>query len=177
MLRNTDDHTWVVQRLPGFVLTPLGPLYQQKGGDFMLLHTLPATVSPTTGDALQPVTTSVGMLFACWAIVIVLLAMFIVFMRAGQKPYALAILPLVIVPFIHIVSGAVARFLDPSLPLTGIQIRAVIDTAAALISCLLVGAMSRGIPQRRVRNGLSVGCSAFVIVLTLVLLISTLTGK
>ena len=130
-----------------------------------------------TGDTLTPVTTSAGMLFACWAIVIVLLAMFIVFMRARQKSYALAILPLVIVPFIHIISGVIARFLDPSLPLTGMEIRAIIDTTAALIPCLLVGAMSRGIPQRRTRNMLSVGCSAFVIILTVVLLINTLSMR
>ena len=104
-----------------------------------------------TGDTLTPVTTSAGMLFACWA--------------------------MVIVPFIHIISGVIARFLDPSLPLTGMEIRAIIDTTAALISCLLVGAMSRGIPQRRTRNMLSVGCSAFVIILTLVLLINTLSMR
>ena len=76
---------------------------------------MPTEILPSnpllTGDTLTPVTTSAGMLFACWAIVIVLLAMFIVFMRARQKSYALAILPLVIVPFIHIISGVIKNYM------------------------------------------------------------------
>ncbi len=56
--------------------------------------------------------TTFGMLFACWAIVIVLLAMVVVFMRAKKKDYALAVLPLTLVPFAHIISGVISRFLD-----------------------------------------------------------------
>ena len=41
------------------------------------------------------------MLFACWAIVIVLVAMFLVFMRAHKKEYAVAIVPLIVLPFIR----------------------------------------------------------------------------
>ena len=41
---------------------------------------------------------SSGMLFACWAIVIVLVAMFLVFMRAHKKEYAVAIVPLIVLP-------------------------------------------------------------------------------
>ena len=56
---------------------------------------------------------SSGMLFACWAIVIVLVAMFLVFMRAHKKEYAVAIVPLIVLPFIHILSNPLAHLLDP----------------------------------------------------------------
>lgn len=49
-------------------------------------------------------------LFACWAIVLVLLAMAVVFMRAGKREYAVGILPLILPPAVHIVSGVIARF-------------------------------------------------------------------
>mgnify|MGYP002582085850 CR=1 FL=1 len=66
---------------------------------------------------------SSGMLFACWAIVIVLVAMFLVFMRAHKKEYAVAIVPLIVLPFIHILSNPLAHLLDPLLPLTLPELR------------------------------------------------------
>lgn len=74
------------------------------------------------------------MLFACWAIVIVLLAMVVVFMRAKKKDYALAVLPLTLVPFAHIISGVISRFLDSLIFLSFTQIRVLIDLTAALFS-------------------------------------------
>ena len=50
-----------------------------------------------------------GCFFACWAIVIVLSLMVLVFLRARKKEYAVAILPLLIAPFVHIFSGLLAK--------------------------------------------------------------------
>ncbi|MCI8554264.1 MAG: hypothetical protein HFJ80_04890 [Clostridiales bacterium] len=122
------------------------------------------------------ISTSAGMLFACWAIVIVLLAMALVFMRAGQKAYALAILPLVITPFVHIFSGVLVRVIYTALPFTPEEIRAAVDMTGGLISCLLTGVASRGVARRKTRNALAVCCSGFIIILTLVLVLNTLAA-
>ncbi len=120
--------------------------------------------------------TPAGMLFACWAIVIILSLMAIVFLRARKKEYAVAILPLLIAPFVHIFSGILAKGADAFLPLSTGQIRIIIDLTAGLISCLLLGLASRGIPERRTRNGLFWCCAGFVVILTLVLVTNTLTA-
>ena len=99
---------------------------------------------------------SSGMLFACWAIVIVLVAMFLVFMRAHKKEYAVAIVPLIVLPFIHILSNPLAHLLDPLLPLT------------------LPGLTARHIRERRTRNAFMICCSGFLIILTLVLVVNSL---
>lgn len=120
--------------------------------------------------------TSASMLFACWAIVIVLLAMVIIFLRARKKEYALAILPLLIAPAVHIFSGVAAKWLDAAVPLSAGQLRIIIDLTAGLISCLLLGLASRGIADRRTRNGFFWCCAGFVVILTLVLVTNTLTA-
>ena len=136
-------------------------------------------IVPAAGEAVSAPDgsrTSASMLFACWAIVIVLLAMVIIFLRARKKEYAVAILPLLIAPVIHIFSGVAAKWLDAAVPLTAGQLRVIIDLTAGLISCLLLGLASRGIADRRTRNGFFWCCAGFVVVLTLVLVTNTLTA-
>lgn len=95
------------------------------------LLTLVTTVQPMAEDTAPPPSTSAGMLFACWSIVIVLAAMFFVFMRAHKREYAVAVLPLVITPLMHICSGVLARWLDGILPLTWVELRVALDLIAA----------------------------------------------
>lgn len=125
----------------------------------------------------EKIGTSVGMLFACWAIVIVLVAMALVFLRAGKKEYALAVLPLAITPFVHIFSAVLANALDTVCSLTPVELRVVIDLTGALIACLLIGVSSRYIQGRRSRNLFSVVCSAFIIILTIVLVVNTFVTR
>lgn len=125
----------------------------------------------------EKIGTSAGMLFACWAIVIVLVAMALVFLRSGKKEYALAVLPLAITPFVHIFSAVLANALDVVFPLSPVDLRVVIDLTAALIACLLIGVSSRNIKGRRNRNLFSVVCSGFIIILTIVLVVNTLASR
>ena len=86
---------------------------QAQGGSVMpTLVPILADIRSGAEEAPPVPNTTFGMLFACWAIVIVLLAMVVVFMRAKKKDYALAVLPLTLVPFAHIISGVISRFLD-----------------------------------------------------------------
>ncbi len=142
----------------------------------LLLTTTPNPLLPYVEDSTPPPSTSVGMLFACWSIVIVLAAMFFVFMRAHKKEYAVAVLPLVITPLMHICSGVIARWLDGILPLTWVELRVALDLIAALISCLLIGFSSRSIAVRRSRNVFLIFCSGFIIILTLALIINILSA-
>lgn len=135
-------------------------------------------LSAVTQQAGPPVgaKTPAAMLFACWAIVIVLALMIVVFLRAQKKEFAVAILPLMVAPFVHIFSGVLSKTLDAVLPLNTAQIRIIIDLLAGLISCLLLGLLSRGIPGKRTRNGFFWCCAGFVVILTLVLITNTLTA-
>lgn len=128
-------------------------------------------------EVLQTVESKAGMLFACWAIVIVLLAVAFVFLRSGRKNYAVAILPLLVTPFVHIFSGIIARILVHTIPLTSANIRMIIDITAGLVSCLLLGLASRNIEDRRTRLAFFWCCAGFVIILTWVLVINTMVTQ
>ena len=131
--------------------------------------TEPLSIQLTAETPPPPTSNSMGMLFACWSIIIVIAAMFFVFMRARKKDYALAVLPLLLVPLMHILSAPLARLLRDILPLTFTEIRAGLDTIAALFSCLLIGTGSRRISGKRPRRAFFICCAGFIIILTLVL--------
>lgn len=129
----------------------------------------------TTASMETPPSSSQATLFACWAIVIVLICMMVIFMRARKKEYALAVLPLAMVPFIHIFSGILARFFSGFLPFSIAELRVFIDLGVALVSCLLLGFTTRAVPEKMNRRLLMVFCSAFIIILTWVLIFDTLS--
>ncbi|MDD2362366.1 MAG: hypothetical protein PHH84_05345 [Oscillospiraceae bacterium] len=121
-------------------------------------------------------TNSGGMLFACWAILIVLLAMSFVFLRSGKKEYSVAILPLLITPAANIFSGLFSRFLDKLVPLSSAELRVIIVLTSGLISCLLLGLASRKLSGEKTRLIFFWVCAAFVVILTLVLVINELVA-
>lgn len=122
-----------------------------------------------SGAAETEVGSAGSMLFACWAMLIVLLAMSFLFLRSGKKEYAGAILPLPLVPFFYIFSGPLGRLLDPVVSLDATMLRVMVVLTGGLLSCLLLGLAVRGITARRTRNAVFWCCAAFVVVVCLVL--------
>ena len=133
-------------------------------------------VASAIGDSAPAATvsTTTGMLFACWAIVIVLISVFIVFMRKGKREYAVAVLPLVLVPLMHIFSGVLANALAIPLQLTASEIRVIFDITAGLVGCVLIGLFALNIKGKRTRIAFMISCSGFIIILTWVLIMNTL---
>ncbi len=123
------------------------------------------------------VTTNSKLLIACWATVIVLAAMSLVFWRSKKNSYAVAVLPLTLPPLVHLISGILARGLDLTLPFaSSFQIRIVIDLIAAVVACVLIGVTSQLLYEtRKGRTLFAVCCSAFIVVFSAILILSTLS--
>ena len=123
------------------------------------------------------VITSKKLLIACWATVIVLIAMALVFWRSKKSNYAVAVLPLVLPPLGHLISGILARGLDLTLPFaSSFQIRIVIDLIAAIAACVLVGVTSQLVYEtRKGRTLFALSCSLFIVVFSAILILSTLS--
>ena len=123
------------------------------------------------------VITSNKLLIACWATVIVLAAMSLVFWRSKKSRFAVAILPLTIPPAGHLISGILARGLDLTFPFaSSFQIRIVIDLIAAIAACVLIGITSQLVYKtRKTRTWFALCCSAFIVVFSAVLILSTLS--
>lgn len=125
---------------------------------------MPATVQSDT-----------QLLIACWATVIVLVAMALVFLRSKRRRYALAVLPLTFPPSMYIISGVIARTIDSTLPFaTSVQIRIVLDLAAALAACMVIGLISGYVSKvRRTRVAFLICCSLFVVAFSSLLIMSS----
>lgn len=118
-----------------------------------------------------------GMMFACWSIVIVLIAMLIVFMRAEKVNYAVATSPLLIQPLIYVVSGRLATWMALVVPLGAVDIRVILNVLAALAACLLLGFTARRITEKRPRRVFFGCCTGFILLLTLALVINLLSTQ
>ncbi len=122
------------------------------------------------------VVTATKLLIACWATVIVLAAMALVFWRSKKPHFAVAVLPLIIPPLVHTVSGLLARTIDPSLPFTtSFHIRIVIDLIAAVVACMLIGLSSQlAFKSRKSRTWFVLCCSVFVVIFSSILILSSM---
>ena len=121
----------------------------------------------------MPVTTNDKLLFACWATVIVLAIMAIVFIRSRRLKFMWAVGPLTLPPAMYIVSGVIARAVDPA---SSVQIRIILDLAAALVACLLIGfAASIVSKARRTRVAYLVCALLFVMTFSAFLIMNSVS--
>ena len=118
-----------------------------------------------------------GMMFACWSIVIVLIAMLVVFMRAEKVNYAVATSPLLIQPLMYVVSGRLAAWAAMVLPLGAVDIRVILNVIAALVACLMLGLTAQRIAEKRARRVFFGCCTGFILLLAVALIINLLGAQ
>ena len=104
----------------------------------------------------------------CLAIILVLLLMSYMISRAGKKEYGLALLPLVIVPLVHILSGLIGQVVanQISMPLEVVQV--CIDVIGLVISCVVFSVLCTNIKNSKIRRTYLLLCSSFTVILTFV---------
>lgn len=124
---------------------------------------------------MNTVETSSKLLIACWATVILILAMALIFFRGKRRHYGTAILPLVLPPLMHLVSGMLSRWLGVLLPFANsFEIRIVLDLAAAVAACVLIGLASTLLYETRKGRALFIlCCSVFIVVFSGILIMNT----
>ncbi len=121
------------------------------------------------------VETNSKLLIACWATVLILLAMALIFSRGKRRHYGLAVLPLVIPPLTHIVSGIIARWVSTPLPFANsFEVRIVLDLMAALVACILVGLASVRLYEGKAGRTLFIlSCSLFIVAFSSILILNS----
>ncbi len=124
---------------------------------------------------MNTVETNSKILIACWATVIIVLAMALIFFRGKRRHYGTAILPLILPPLMHIVSGFLSRWLDNLLPFaTSYDIRIVLDLIAAVSACVLIGLASSLLYEtRKGRTFFILCCAVFVTAFSGILIMNT----
>ena len=124
---------------------------------------------------MSAVETNSKILIACWATVIILLAMALIFFRGKRRHYGPAILPLTIPPLTHIVSGLLARWLCvPFSFANSYEIRIVLDLMAAVVACVLIGLTSGLLYEtRKGRTLFILCCTVFIIAFSSILILNS----
>ncbi|MEG2174968.1 MAG: hypothetical protein RR135_05745 [Oscillospiraceae bacterium] len=114
------------------------------------------------------------MIFECSAIIVVILLFSFTVMRSGKGwGYSFAVLPLIIIPAMHMVG---ARLSGPLARLCGIApivAYVFLDVLSLAATGLLLGIISMRIKKPRARVGFLVACGGFSALLTCVLLVRT----
>jgi hypothetical protein len=115
------------------------------------------------------------MIFESCAVIAVILVMAIMIFRSVKNSgYSVGVLPLTLVPAVHIVGILSAPTLSRLLHVEPIAAVVALDIFALLATGLLLGAISHAIKSRRLRWGYLVTCSLFTAILTCVLVMHTI---
>lgn len=115
------------------------------------------------------------MLFECCSIILVILVVAVIVSREGQKiGWVAGVLPLVIVPFGHILGIFVGTHIGKMLGISITTAHIAVDIAALVITCLLIGGISLQIKSRRKRFAYLFTCGIYSVLLTCVLIVRSI---
>ncbi|MDE7303567.1 MAG: hypothetical protein K2N60_09665 [Oscillospiraceae bacterium] len=109
------------------------------------------------------------MLIECTAIFLLITAVSLMYVRAKKKNYALATVPLLILPLANILAYAASGKLSNILPMDKFTVYAAINIIAVVISSCLVGVMSYKFPKKSTRTAYVIMSLIFNIILAAIL--------
>ncbi len=114
------------------------------------------------------------MIVECIAIIFIILCIVIVFLRAKRTSYALAVLPLLIVPVLHILAIYCSRTFSLLFSLDRNLVMIGIDALGLIAACLLLGLASGNISSKKSRFYYLILTGAFLVILSWVLIANNL---
>lgn len=109
------------------------------------------------------------MLVESICIVLILAIMLFGFLRGGRKDYALAVSPLLIVPFIHILASLVQDVMKISL---STNVKAAADVVGLAIAMAMLGFISGKIKSKKSKIAYLVITGGFTAVLTVMFVLN-----
>ena len=114
------------------------------------------------------------MFFESYAIIAVVLTMsYILSRREKSSGYSVGILPLIIVPAVHVTGRTIV---GPIIKIFSIDLTTawvIIELTALMLTCLLLGAISVSIKNRKLRISYLALCGGFSVILTSIYLVKT----
>ena len=110
------------------------------------------------------------MLFECAAIFSLIFVVVIIYIRSGKKDYALATVPLLILPMVNVLSYLSSGKLSSLLPMDKFTVYAAINIIAVIVSSCIVGIMSAKFKRKATKTAYIVMSLIFNIVLAAILI-------
>lgn len=114
------------------------------------------------------------MIAECWTIVAVLVMMSLLLLRREKRAVSLALLPLVIVPLVHISAGPIVRLLIQRITLPFHFLVIAVDGIGLVIACITIGVVGAFVKSKKIRWFYFLTCGGFSVILNWVLLYNTI---
>ncbi len=109
------------------------------------------------------------MLIECTAIVLLISMVALMYVRAKKKNYALATVPLIILPLVNILAYAASEKISHILPMDKFTVYAALNIVAVVVSSCLVGIMSYKFSKKATKTAYVVMSLIFNITLAAIL--------
>jgi len=114
------------------------------------------------------------LLIECAAILIVILAVFFIFLRKKKYDYAVCVVPLLLLPFAHIAGEVLLPLLTRITAANQNELRISIDVTALIGACLMFGSLGQlRIKSKKARRFYFGLCSGFSAILAWILIFNT----
>lgn len=114
------------------------------------------------------------MIFESLAIIGIVLAIGFIILRSKRNNYFMAILPLLILPLMHIISFPVVPLLSKVMPAREITIYICLIFIALIVESILIGLASTLLKTRKQKTSFLFMCGAFSLVLTMIYILDAL---
>lgn len=110
------------------------------------------------------------MIIECFSISAIIFAISVIFLRARKKDYALATIPLIILPLANVVAAFFAKAIAEITPSDLMSTYMFINIAAAAVSCAFVGIMTMKFKKKSTRVAYMGLTTIFNVVLVVILI-------
>lgn len=117
------------------------------------------------------------MIVECVAIILVILTIGVVFLRTKRKDYALSVLPLLIVPTIHILTSdlKIAKCIALLFSTDTYIMVICIDIISLVLSCIMIGLFSQNFKSKTARHSYTIISAVFLIILVWVFSLNSIS--
>lgn len=105
----------------------------------------------------------------CLSCIVIILCMSYIFMRKRKPNYSIAILPLILVPIIHLFSSFIYKLLGNVNMDYNLFVLAL-DVIALVVECILFGFLSNNIETKKTKVTYCIMCGGFSALFTFALL-------
>lgn len=110
------------------------------------------------------------MVVECITTAAIILLIAFTFLRAGRTNYAVAVLPLALVPVVHVIADWCAKYFAQLLGARVGLIILCVDLLGLVISCILYGVFVNTISSKGSRKTYLICCGAFSVIFTFLLM-------
>lgn len=114
------------------------------------------------------------MIFECFAIIAIIIAMSLIFLRVHKKEYSVGLLSLLILPVMQLLTKTIAVLITDISPIQPLTVKLCMIFLALIAECILLGAASVMFSSKKQKTSFLLICGTFSLVLAMIFVLNLL---